>query len=287
MTYSQPVIVIGMHRSGTSILSRVLERAGLFLGWKKEENNESSFFIRLNDWLIRELGGSWDVPDAVSSINEHSRDHINAIIKYLSDQLNSPRSLEYLGPLQYVKTMSILKQHNVWGWKDPRNTLTLDLWLKLFPKAKVVHIVRNGIDVAQSLRVRNNRYLYKNIAAYNQRRLLYALLGKRGKFVDSARTFNLENGFSIWEHYVDQARSYRRNLGQRYLEVKYEDLLTAPQENVHKLMVHSGLPNSEGIMKYVLEHFESKKSYAFVNNYELCEFAKTVEQRLATRGYIL
>ncbi|MBW1793701.1 MAG: sulfotransferase [Deltaproteobacteria bacterium] len=38
-----------------------------------------------------------------------------------------------------------------WGWKDPRTTLTLPLWLKLFPKARIIHVIRNGIDSALSL----------------------------------------------------------------------------------------------------------------------------------------
>lgn len=39
-----PVIIIGMHRSGTSMLTRVLQRAGLFMGEHREENDESLFF---------------------------------------------------------------------------------------------------------------------------------------------------------------------------------------------------------------------------------------------------
>jgi hypothetical protein len=44
-----------------------------------------------------------------------------------------------------------------WGWKDPRNSITLPVWLKLFPDARVIHIVRNGVDVAESLYRRQQR----------------------------------------------------------------------------------------------------------------------------------
>ncbi len=30
-----------------------------------------------------------------------------------------------------------------WGWKDPRNTFTLPMWLSIFPKARVLHVLRN------------------------------------------------------------------------------------------------------------------------------------------------
>ena len=25
-----------------------------------------------------------------------------------------------------------------WGWKDPRNSITLPLWLRLYPEAKII-----------------------------------------------------------------------------------------------------------------------------------------------------
>src|SRR5690606_33596327 len=33
----------------------------------------------------------------------------------------------------------------VWAWKDPRTSLTLPIWREVFPRAQVVHIIRNGI----------------------------------------------------------------------------------------------------------------------------------------------
>ena len=38
-----------------------------------------------------------------------------------------------------------------WGWKDPRTTITFPIWLQVFPKAKILHILRNGVDVAISI----------------------------------------------------------------------------------------------------------------------------------------
>ena len=39
----QPVIIMGMHRSGTTMLASLLEQLGLFIGTKKQENDESLF----------------------------------------------------------------------------------------------------------------------------------------------------------------------------------------------------------------------------------------------------
>ena len=39
-----PIIIIGMHRSGTSMLSKILEYSDIFLGNNKDINNEALFF---------------------------------------------------------------------------------------------------------------------------------------------------------------------------------------------------------------------------------------------------
>jgi hypothetical protein len=47
-------------------------------------------------------------------------------------------------------------QQRHWGWKDPRNSLTIPFWRRLIPSLKVVVCVRNPIEVAHSLFVRGD-----------------------------------------------------------------------------------------------------------------------------------
>ena len=47
--------------------------------------------------------------------------------------------------------MSFPTERN-WGWKDPRNSLTLRFWQGLLPKLKVIIMVRNPLEVAYSMR---------------------------------------------------------------------------------------------------------------------------------------
>ena len=44
---------------------------------------------------------------------------------------------------------------NVWGWKDPRNSLTLPFWQDLLPGLKTLIVVRNPLEVAHSMKERN------------------------------------------------------------------------------------------------------------------------------------
>ncbi len=57
-----PIIFTGMHRSGTSMIGRMLEELGLFVGLRKDENNEALFFQEMNEWLLHQCGASWDDP---------------------------------------------------------------------------------------------------------------------------------------------------------------------------------------------------------------------------------
>ena len=48
-----PVIILGMHRSGTSMITGFLQKLGLFVGEELDDNNESLFFFKLNHWMFK------------------------------------------------------------------------------------------------------------------------------------------------------------------------------------------------------------------------------------------
>jgi len=280
-----PIIIIGMHRSGTTMVSKVLERAGLYQGWKKDKNNESTFFIKLNSWIMRELGGRWDTPEGISELAYHVPEHVDAIEKYICDQLSSFRCIEYLSPRNYIQFRSILNIQIPWCWKDPRTTYLLDVWLRLFPDAKVIHVLRHGVDVASSLRVRSRMYLGNNFGLYKKRKVIYGLLGKRGVFVDSARCLTLDGGVSLWMAYVDEARKHREKLGKNFFEVKYEDFVSTPYVVASSLLDFCGI-EKEVLDEHNLREFVVKpKGRPFELDKELKKISKAYSKELSLRGY--
>ena len=148
-----PIIIVGMHRSGTTMIAQLLEELGVFMGAKQEQNAESLFFLNINRWLLQASGGDWDYPEPFAAMLENCEIR-NFFTERVRRILNSPRLIEYLGITNYVKYRFLGELEHPWGWKDPRNSFTLPIWLELFPKAKVVHIMRHGVDVADSLRRR-------------------------------------------------------------------------------------------------------------------------------------
>ena len=127
------------------MLTRLLHACGLYLGPKNElmpaqADNPDGFwehlgFVALNDELLNELGGAWDLPPKSSENFKHARlDPLRMKVRLLVEGFDSS---------------------GVWGWKDPRNSLTLPFWEDLLPGMKTLIMVRNPLEVAHSMKERN------------------------------------------------------------------------------------------------------------------------------------
>lgn len=246
-----PVIVIGMHRSGTSMLARMLETCGLFVGARKEDNHEALFFLELNDWLLRQSGGSWDHPLAIDCTLDEPRLK-SLVVDYLHIMLDSRHAARYTGWWRYLAGVRPLRMRNPWGWKDPRSTFTLPLWLEIFPDARVIHLYRNGIDVASSLARRVHEHLRRAEMRHRRRKSSWAywIRRKEGVFVMSPRCLSLARGFRLWEQYVTRAFEYRDLLGDKMLDVRFEDLTSRAEQILPTIVSFCGLrPSAERVRK--------------------------------------
>src|SRR6516164_8854007 len=145
--------IAGMHRSGTSMVAKLLYLSGLYLGPEEElvpatpDNPdghwENSRIIELNDEILDALGGGWDRPPSPR----------NGWYRGDADRASTP---QHLLPLK-EKALALFEQfrgREPWGWKDPRTSLTLPFWQPLLPCLKVVICLRNPLEVAMSLRRR-------------------------------------------------------------------------------------------------------------------------------------
>lgn len=278
------MIVIGMHRSGTSLVVRLLDRMGMHTGWRRDRHDEALLFQRLNVWMLRQAGGAWDRPGAIRDLVEDDRTR-SLVTDYLDLTLGSPRALSFLGIPRYLRLRDVRALREPWGWKDPRNTFTLPLWLDVFPGAKVVHVIRHGVDVARSLVRRRNRMLDAGADRYRRRRPVYRLLPKRGGFSHSVRCRSVEAGLGLWEEYVTEARRHVDALEDRAVEVRYESLLREPRESLLRLAAACGLPVTGGVPEGILDPVDASRAYAHRGDADARAFAEDVSGRLARFGY--
>ena len=187
-----------MHRSGTTLLSQLFNAAGIFQGVFRDHNSEAFHFLSINQQTLEKSRGDWLTP--VDPKPEDWYDITAEELYAIHFQVGAnPQKLKWL-------------KNYPWGWKDPRNTFTLPMYLKLFPKAKVIHVIRNGKDVALSLKQRNS---------------------VEGEVVDE-RLESLAFNFHLWEKYVERGNNYAKTIDS-FLEVKYEDLLAKDSVVLNKI----------------------------------------------------
>ena len=286
-----PIIIIGMSRSGTSMLTRMLEELGLFVGWRKTRSHEALFFQELNKWLLEQSSGGLENPSSIRYILE-DKEARGLFVDFIRYVMKTPRVISFLGMRKYLHHRNPTGLDIPWGWKDPRNTYTLPIWLDIFPQAKIIHICRHALDVVNSLRTRRERGLSRLKERHVWLKPLYWYYLML-KFIPTKRKFiylrcaSLENGLSMWEEYVQEARTHMRNLQDRAIEVKYEELLSEPNRILKDLLNFCGLQSTDQDIERVSKLVKEERAYAYRNNPELDAFATQthVAQRLRIYGY--
>lgn len=251
-----PVIILGMHRSGTTMLTKLLAESGVFLGRDLDRNHESETFKKINEFLINTMGGNWDYPKPVEVLEE-DLDLRSLYIAYIKSQICSIRSMPYLGIKNFIKKPSI------WGWKDPRNTFTLNLWKEIYPKSKVIIIKRHGLDVAFSLMKRRQEYIRLNAKRMVSRKILYSIAGKRGVFVDTPRCYDIISALNLWDEYMQKANEWHTKNPASCIEVKFEEILEQPIESISKLFEYVGLIKNQESIEFLIKGINKDKAFLY------------------------
>jgi hypothetical protein len=266
------------------MLGRVLENLGLFAGTRKDDNNEALFFQEINTWLLGQCGARWDVPAASDYLWKHEKG-LPWIEDYIQNLLDSPRSIKFLGIQRYLAG-GMKSLNSPWGWKDPRNTYTLPMWLRIFPQAKVISIERHGVDVAQSLRVRELKNLDRASKKFAKYRSVVFLRPKGGGFVESPRCTFLGGGFSLWKEYTAQARAMIEQLpANRSLALRYEDVLENPFTYLRESADFCELGVSDQRLREISADIKFDRANSYLSDPELRQFALDHDVELSERGY--
>ena len=198
-----PIIVGGCDRSGTTLLRATLDsHPDIAAG------PESWVFVYKikPDWLASEFGFE---PSFVRSLMKES----GSLAEFIDRFMDAYRKRE---------------NRPVWCEKSPRNILRLDWIWERFPKARVIHIVRDGRDVSCSLR--NHP--------------------KRKRVGDAYVPTNINRPISRcidhWIRYVSAGIQHRGD--ERYMEVRYEDLIADYEATTKRICAHCNVEWSPAIL---------------------------------------
>mgnify|MGYP006420815467 CR=1 FL=1 len=139
-----PLVVTGMHRSGTSLTAAFLQSLGIDLGeefWQADQHNTKGYFEDV-DFLQfqRSLLVECCPPDDGGWVDWGWTEHEKLDRSQFPNYTNQAKQL-----LQKRQNVSI------WGWKDPRTTLLLDFWQELLPEAYFLLVYRFPWEVIDSI----------------------------------------------------------------------------------------------------------------------------------------
>ena len=203
-----PVFVLGCGRSGTKFLYHTLLSAGGFAVYHAESNAFNLIGLRFGDLAKlenrREMLNAW----LGSKLFERSGLTREEIEPRILDECRNPG--DFLRIL--METITHKQGMTRWAESTPLHLLYLPLIKKLIPDALIVHIIRDGRDVAVSL----NKIGWIRPFRWDRRRSLI-LAG------------------IFWKWIVSKGRRYGRAMGPDYIEVHYEDLVQHPREFLARL----------------------------------------------------
>jgi hypothetical protein len=189
-----PNVIGATGGSGTRVVARMVRTAGLYTGQKLNPYEDAVELGFYSDrWIDRYVAAGGDVaPEQRAEMEADLR-------STLADHLS---------------TVSV--GASAWGWKEPRSIYLLRFWNETMPGLRFVHFLRDGRDMAFS---DNQQQLKKHGGV---------VLGD-----DLRRAKTPTRSIALWNRVNLAAADYgERELGPRYLRVRFEDLCADPQATV-------------------------------------------------------
>lgn len=211
--FDGPVFIVGAPRSGTTLLYHMLLSTGRFARYHAESlafDLIEPRFQRLKTPAARE-----------AFLDEWTQGFLferSGFEKAEFERLIRERCRDTADFLRILME-GIAHRQGVSRWAEctPTHALHLDRIVSAFPGARIIHVIRDGRDVALSLA--------------RQQWVRPIPLDR----VDSRVPAGL-----YWDWIVNTARRRGRSIGSAYMEIRFEDLVQSPQKTLDQLGPHIG-----------------------------------------------
>jgi protein-tyrosine sulfotransferase len=219
----QPLLIISSGRSGTTLL-----RSMLVAGGQIAIPPETQFLHRLPVKFLSAQGLGWQdlchlVISSFESHHHYFQWETNLYSAY-NRTMSLPEKERSLARIIDIVFTTYAEQRfpaaTVWGDQSPVHTFYLS-WIKpVFPRAKFLHLVRDGRDVISSM------------------------VERRGPAY-------LEEAVYRWMKSIECVRTLRKSSdSSQLLEVRYEDLVSQPTETLRKVSEYAGITYSPKMLDY-------------------------------------
>lgn len=205
-----PIVILGMHRSGTSLIAGLCQRLGVNIGTVLrvgDRANPDGYFEdldwrALNKWLINTAGGTWYDPPSRAEVS---------------------RQAHRLEPI--IRALIEWKSKGTWGFKDPRTCLTIHALHEHFADPRYVIARRPTEEIVDSL-VRRSE-----VRGYKELRQHWVALTEQ--YLASICRFQESHDLKLMEIHYHLILD-RKTAGKQL--VSLADFLNLPQANVDRAM---------------------------------------------------
>ena len=235
-------IVLGMHRSGTSVVAGILHFNKVIMGtyetfWPRPlPQNPKGFyenydFRKINDTILQE--------------SDYNTKHYKATIPIpeLSKSIKK----------KMIKTVGRYEsKFENWGWKDPRTCLTISNWIGIFKemdlieKVNIVFVSRQSLSVARSLKKRN--------------------------------ALPLLQGVNLWKVYTERAIDFCELSNIPTIYLSFEEILKKPISECEKIFKFLSQPFDKNVVRDFVDKDISTNSAG--ESFDLPEEVVTLENKI-------
>lgn len=227
LSAAAPILIGGCGRSGTTLLRVILDsHPNLCCG------PESNLFLvgKSHRLSLEEIAFKFDL----------------SVPRIIEIEQASTSLAEFID--RFFAAYAAARGKPRWAEKTPKNVTALDFIFAHFPNAKFLHVIRDGRDVACSLRTHpRHKVVNDQLVPLNTRN-------------------PWEPGVLRWVEDVRAGLPFRTD--PRYREIRYEDLVTSPEPTLRVLLEFIGEPWHDNVLHFHAERGSSRDVRKFPQNPE-------------------
>ncbi|MCX6662604.1 MAG: sulfotransferase [Euryarchaeota archaeon] len=268
--HDPPVFIIGHWRSGTTYLHELLSNDPQFCYttlWSTLLPESCLILEPIKSFLARflpserpmdaikvDIDGPYEDEAALAVLYPWSFFHCLHFPRNAEEQYLKSIHFQGLSPeeknqwkaayLKFIKTVMFMNHGKRFLSKNPPNTARISTLLELFPEARFIHIYRSPYLVYLSTKKMRMKVLDK--------------LALQDASQEEIEKQVVSNYIRLMNSFFEQKELIPKD---RFVEVKYEDLIADPMKHIHQIYETLKIPGFETATPHMMKYLERQSEY--------------------------